>query len=118
MEEPHRTQVPPPAKSIPKRRSRSARAREGSANPQRVAALPADKYFSVNWVQCLLEYFRSQPPSVQRTMRSSISHCKLHDLTPFGVTVEQLTAALTLGSSVPESIRTENRGIDFNLLGF
>jgi len=83
-----------------------------------VLQLPADQYFGVNWMQCLYHYFQAQPPSLQRTMRSSISNCELHDLTAFGFTVEQLTAALTITPRLPKSVRDENAAVNFERLGF
>ena len=59
------------------------------------------------------------PSDIQRAMRSTISSKKFGELTEWGVTVEQLTVALTISSfGIPRSIIEENKDTDFDRLAF
>ena len=113
--------VPAAAAAEAPQQKRSSRRRAhaaGTANPQRVAQLREREYHSVNWMQCLLHHFDSQSATVQRHMRSCISHRDMHELTRFGVTVEQITAALTIACRLPEDVLASTRAIDYDVLGF
>lgn len=68
-----------------------------------VALLPdGSNYTHLNRIQCVYTWFMTQPGPDQRDIRARMlrAESEFHVLTPYGVIVGDLTAAITLGATL------------------